>query len=123
MRLDHNYVGTEHLLLGLLGDPSSRAGRLLAARGVDIAAMRIRLEAMVGRGAATVGGPIPLTPRSKRAIEIAMAQSPKRSDLVIEDNHLLLGLLEVGDGVAVGLLVESGVDIAERGRAANSPAS
>jgi hypothetical protein len=121
--LDHNYVGTEHLLLGLLGEPRSPAGRLLAARGVDHASMRARLEVMVGRGPAKVTGAIGLTPRSKRAIAIAMERGPKEGDLLTEDNYLLQGLLEVGDGLAVGLLIESGVDVAELARAAKAPRS
>jgi hypothetical protein len=122
-RLDHNYIGTEHLLVGLLGDPSSEAGRLLAAEGVDLAAMRVRLEAMVGRGTEPASGAIGLTPRSKRAIEMAFATSLRKANRPIEDSDLLVGLIRVHDGLAAGLLTEAGVDVVKLRRKAEAGGS
>jgi hypothetical protein len=122
-RLDHNYIGTEHLLLGLLGDPASTAGRLMAAEGVDLAAMRVRHEAMVGRGTEPAGGPIGLTPRSKRAIEMAFANSLRKANRPIEDYDLLVGLIRVHDGLAAGLLTEAGVDVGKLRRKAEAGGS
>jgi hypothetical protein len=111
VRLDHHYIGTEHLLLGLLGDPGSTAGRLLAAESVDLAGIRGRHEAVVGRGNEPATGEIGLTPRSKQAISMAFDTGAQRGDQPVDDQHLLAGVLSVRDGLAAGLLVEAGVDI------------
>jgi hypothetical protein len=119
--LDHNYVGTEHLLLGLLGDPLTDVSQMLAARGIELEASRSRLEAKIGRGTEPVSGPIGLTPRSKRAIENAILFSPKgRNRGHAEAIHLLLGLLVVPDGMAVWLLIEGGCDVSEVARDATA---
>jgi hypothetical protein len=123
LRLGHNYIGTEHLLLGLLGDPSSEAARLLAAEGVDLLAIRARVEAMVGRGTEPASGPIGLTPRSKRAIAMAFAKPPWKGDHPVEDHHLLATLLRVHDGLAAGLLTEAGVDVGKLRRKAEGRVS
>jgi len=112
LRRDHNYIGTEHLLLGLLGDPDSTAARLLAAEGIDLAAVRESYEAMVPPGTDPAPAEIGLTPRSKRAIEIAVARAPWRGGPSVEDRHLLAGVLAVDDGLAVRLLTEAGIDVA-----------
>jgi hypothetical protein len=112
LRRDHNYIGTEHLLLGLLGDPDSTAARLLAAEGVDLTAVRQKYEAMVPRGTEPAPAEIGLTPRSKRAIEIAVAKAPWRGGHSVEDRHLLAGVLAVDDGLAARLLTDAGVDVA-----------
>jgi Clp amino terminal domain, pathogenicity island component len=114
VQLDHNYIGTEHLLLGLLGDPGSAVGRLLAEEGVELAATRAKLEAEIGRGTEPVSGEIGLTRRSKRAIVAAIGRARKSGDHALaEDNHLLQGLLDVPDGLAVGLLIESGCNVVD----------
>lgn len=119
VRLNHNYIGTEHLLLGLLGDPSTAVGRMLASRGIELEGSRTRLEAEVGRGTKPVSGEIGLTPRSKRAIMNAIRFVPKDGNGgLAEDVHLLLGLLEVSDGLAVWLLEEGGCDVGELHREA-----
>ena len=123
MQLDHNYIGTEHLLLGILGDVEAPAGRLVASRGLTLEVGRRWLEGYVGRGSQPVDEQIGLTPRSKRAIEFAVAAAARDSGDSIDDRHLLLGVLSVTDGLAIGMLKEAAIDVDALRRAASTTAS
>ncbi|HEV8638540.1 MAG TPA: Clp protease N-terminal domain-containing protein [Chloroflexota bacterium] len=108
VRLDHNYIGTEHLLLGLVGEEEGAAAQALRAVGVDLELARGAVERIVGRGDRLVGGEIGVTPRAKRAIELSVKEAGRRQDAAIDTGHLLLGMLAEGEGVAIGVLESLG---------------
>src|SRR2546423_8363108 len=116
-RLGHNYMGTEHLLLGLLGDPASVATRALERLGVAIGPARTAVEFIIGRGTEQVSGEMGLTPRSKRVIELAIDEARRLGDDFVGSEHLLLGLVREGEGIAAGVLETFGVTDADRVRA------
>lgn len=108
-RLNHNYIGTEHLLLGLLAEVGGIAARVLVETGLDLEAGRAAVEQVVGPGeGAPQVGDIGLTPRSKRALENAVAEAKKLRQHFIGTEHLLLGLLQVTDGVSARVLERFG---------------
>ena len=102
--LHHNYIGTEHLLLGLLREERGLAARVLAAVGITIEPARDQLKAIVGEGDAVPSGQIPFTPRAKKVLELALRESQAMSHDVIGTEHLLLGLAREDDGVAMQVL-------------------
>jgi tRNA(Arg) A34 adenosine deaminase TadA len=106
-RLDHDYIDTEHMLLGLLQDPDSTAARAVGPLGLSLEATRQRVEAVVGRGKRLPSGHIPFTPRAKKALEYALREALALGDTFIGTEHLLLGLVRVGAGPATQLLVEA----------------
>ena len=110
--LNHNYLGTEHILLGLLGAQSCLAARLLSALGVEANAVRRALEErLVGRGATEPPpGPLPLTPRSKKALELAVQEAKADSSVHVRSEHLLVGVARVREGLAARVLQELGAD-------------
>jgi ATP-dependent Clp protease ATP-binding subunit ClpA len=147
--LDHQWIGTEHLLLGLLDDPEGRAARILRERfavngewargeverivgrgepgidadalatlGIDLDAVRERVERTFGAGALSgrrrgrrcLGGEVPFTPRAKKALELSLREAIAMGDHFIGSEHVLLGLAREGDGVAARMLRERGVD-------------
>ena len=111
-RLNHNYIGTEHLLLGLVHEEEGIAARALAKLGVDLTKVRNAVEVIVGRGDPAVQhGDIGLTPRAKRSIEFAVDEARQLSHHYIGTEHLLLGLAREGEGVAVGVLASLGVGL------------
>jgi hypothetical protein len=110
--LAHDYLGTEHLLLGLLRLDTSGAARALAELGVDQARVRARVEELVGRGPGTPSGAIPFTPRAKKVLELALRESLALRHDDIETEHLLLAILAEGEGVAARILSEQGLDAA-----------
>ncbi|HEX5825293.1 MAG TPA: Clp protease N-terminal domain-containing protein [Candidatus Limnocylindrales bacterium] len=118
IRMDHNYVGTEHLLLGLLADPASPAGALLAQAGVNLDESRERIEKVVGRGEAPVKAPLGLTPRSARAIEFAFGRVRRGGEGLVDDRHLLEGVLAIEDGLGAWLVTEAGCSVVDLRRAA-----
>jgi hypothetical protein len=120
IQLDHNYVGTEHLLLGLLADPASQAGALLAQAGVHLDESRERIEKVVGRGDAPAKAPLGLTPRSARAIEFAFGRVPRGGQGLVDDRHLLEGVLAIEDGLGAWLVTEAGCSVVELRRAARN---
>jgi hypothetical protein len=125
--LNHNYVGTEHLLLGLLGVAPGVAARILSSLGVDLQRVRTALEErLAGRGAtAPPAGAVAMTPRSKKVLELALKEAKRRSSMV-GGEHLLLGLVRVRDGLAAVVLREFGVDeeaVLSRGRRAGCSCS
>jgi len=110
-RLNHNYIGTEHLLLGLVREENGVAVRVLRDLGVDPKKIRERVERTVGRGQRTMYGKLSLTPRTKRVIELAVDEARRLGHHYIGTEHLLLGLVRAGEGVAVDVLKSLGVGL------------
>lgn len=108
-RLGHDYMGTEHLLLGLIREGDGLAARVLRQQGVALERVRGRVEQLIGRGDSTAVGAICLTPRLKRVIELAVAEARHLNHDYIGTEHLLLGLIREGEGIAGGVLEEMGV--------------
>jgi ATP-dependent Clp protease ATP-binding subunit ClpC len=109
-QLEHDYIGTEHLLLGVLGGDETAARQALIESGVSYDVVRKRVEDVVGRSAAPAGH-IPFTPAAKKALEMSLRESRGLDTGYIGTAHELLGLLRVEDGLAYELLVDLGVDI------------
>jgi ATP-dependent Clp protease ATP-binding subunit ClpA len=103
-QLHHNYIGTEHVLLGLLGEPEGFAGRVLASFGITRDGAREEVRAMVGTGAAAPSGHIPFTPRAKKTLELALREALQLHHNYIGTEHILLGLIREGDGVAAQIM-------------------
>ncbi|HJX09128.1 MAG TPA: ATP-dependent Clp protease ATP-binding subunit, partial [Candidatus Binatia bacterium] len=103
-RLNHNYIGTEHLLLGLIREEEGLAAKVLRDLGVEQARVRQVVEDIVGRGQASPGTRLNLTPRTKRVIELAVDEARRMGHHYIGTEHLLLGLVREGDGIAVNVL-------------------
>ncbi|MBN1220186.1 MAG: ATP-dependent Clp protease ATP-binding subunit [Anaerolineae bacterium] len=110
-RLNHNYIGTEHLLLGLVREENGVAVRVLRDLGVDPRQVRERVERTVGRGQRAMYGKLSLTPRTKRVIELAVDEARRLGHHYIGTEHLLLGLVRAGEGVAVDVLKGLGVSL------------
>lgn len=110
-RLNHNYIGTEHLLLGLVREENGVAVRVLRDLGVDPKQIRERVERTVGRGQRAMYGKLSLTPRTKRVIELAVDEARRLGHHYIGTEHLLLGLVRAGEGVAVDVLRGLGVSL------------
>ncbi len=115
-RLQHNYIGTEHLLLGLIEEGGGVAGRTLSSLGVELDAARARVEALIGKGNQVVSGEIGLTPRAKKTIELAVDEARRMYHHYLGTEHLLLGLLREGEGVAVKVLQDMGLDVEKVGQ-------
>ncbi len=103
-RLNHNYIGTEHLLLGLIREEEGLAAKVLRELGVEQTRVRQVVEDIVGRGQAAPGTRLSLTPRTKRVIELAVDEARRMGHHYIGTEHLLLGLVREGDGIAVNVL-------------------
>jgi ATP-dependent Clp protease ATP-binding subunit ClpA len=110
-RLDHDYIGTEHLLLGLLGEPEGLGAKALVALGVSLEAVRAEVERTVGRGQGAPKGHIPFTRGAKKVLERSLREALKLRHNYIGTEHIALGLVGEGDGVAARILVESGADL------------
>jgi Clp amino terminal domain, pathogenicity island component len=110
-RFNHNYIGTEHLLLGLIREGDGVAALALGNMGVDLSKVRTAVEFIIGRGDRPVSGEIGLTPRGKRVIELAIDESRRLDHDYIGTEHLLLGIVRVGDGIAAGVLESLGVSL------------
>jgi ATP-dependent Clp protease ATP-binding subunit ClpC len=109
--LDHNYIGTEHVLLGLLAEPSGTAYEQLVAHDVSLDAARGAVEQIIGRGSTSPPGHIPFTPRAKKALELALREALRFGQRHIGTEHILLGVLRIEEGVAVQALERLGVDV------------
>ncbi len=103
-RLDHNYIGTEHLLLGLFGEPEGVGGRALLGVGMTLDVTRQEVLGIIGRGKATPSGHIPFTPRAKKILELALREALQLQHNYIGTEHILLGMLREGEGVAVKIM-------------------
>jgi hypothetical protein len=116
-RFNHNYIGTEHLLLGLVREGDGVAAKVLASLGVELQEVRRRVEFIIGRGDRIVLGEIGLTPRAKKVVELAVDEARRLNHHYIGAEHLLLGLIREGEGIAAGVLESLGINL-EAARAA-----
>src|SRR3984893_9562269 len=103
-RFQHNYIGTEHLLLGLVREGEGVAAKVLSNLGVELNKVRDAVESIIGRGDRVVLGEIGLTPRAKKVIELAVDEARRLNHHYIGSEHLLLGLIREGQGVGAGVL-------------------
>ena len=110
-RFNHNYIGTEHLLLGLVREGEGIAAKVLYDMGVDITKVRSAVEFIIGRGERVNVGEISLTPRAKKVIELAVEEARRLGHNYIGTEHLLLGLVREGEGIAAGVLESLGVSL------------
>jgi ATP-dependent Clp protease ATP-binding subunit ClpC len=109
--LDHNYIGTEHLLLGLVHEGEGVAAQALAGMGIQLEAVRWQVEQIIGHGQATSSGHIPFTPRAKKVLELALREALQLGHNYIGTEHILLGLVREGEGVAAQALQKLGADL------------
>ena len=112
-RLDHNHIGTEHLLAGLRHEERGAAARTLKAADITLDAVRAEIEVIVGRGQQPPSGPIPFTPRAKKSLELSLREAMQLGHNYISTGHLLLGLLANEDCVAVQVLGGLGTDLGQ----------
>jgi ATP-dependent Clp protease ATP-binding subunit ClpC len=110
-RLDHNYIGTEHILLGLIRESEGVAAKALESLGISLDAVRQQVEQIIGRGQQAPSGHIPFTPRAKKVLELSLRESVQLGHTYIGTEHILLGLIREGDGVAAQVLVKLGADL------------
>ncbi|HET8629910.1 MAG TPA: ATP-dependent Clp protease ATP-binding subunit [Thermomicrobiales bacterium] len=110
-RFNHNYIGTEHLLLGLVREGDGVAARVLNNLGVQLPKVRSAVEFIIGRGESMIMGEIGLTPRAKKVIELAVDEARRLNHHYIGTEHLLLGLVREGEGIAAGVLESLGVSL------------
>jgi ATP-dependent Clp protease ATP-binding subunit ClpA len=110
-QLNHNYIGTEHVLLGLLREGEGIAARALRSFGVTHEAVRAQVEEIIGRGDTAPSGHIPFTPRAKKVLELSLREALRLGHNYIGTEHVLLGLLREGEGLAAQVLVKLGVDL------------
>ncbi len=115
-RFNHNYIGTEHILLGLVRETDGVAAKVLQNLDVDLNKVRSAVEFIIGRGGKTSSAEVGLTPRAKKVIELAVDEARRLNHSYVGTEHLLLGLLREGEGVAGGVLESLGVSL-ERARA------
>jgi ATP-dependent Clp protease ATP-binding subunit ClpA len=111
--LNHNYIGTEHLLLGLAHEGQGVAAKALEVLGIRLEALRSQVEEIIGRGEseAASSGHIPFTPRAKKVLELSLRESQQLGHNYIGTEHVLLGLIREGEGVAAQVLVKLGADL------------
>ena len=110
-RFNHNYIGTEHLLLGLVREGDGVAAKVLGNLGVELNKVRSADEFIIGRGERPTPGEIDLTQRSKKVIELAVDEAGRYNNVNIGTEHLLIGLMREGEGVAAGVLESLGVSL------------
>ena len=109
--LDHNYIGTEHILLGLIHEGEGVAAEALETMGISLAAVRREVTEIIGRGKQPPSGHIPFTPRAKTVLELSLKEALQLGHNHIGTEHILLGLVREGDGVAAQVLVKMGADL------------
>ncbi|MBU4195098.1 MAG: ATP-dependent Clp protease ATP-binding subunit [Actinobacteria bacterium] len=110
-KLNHNYIGTEHLLLGLIQEGDGVAAKALAAAQIKLEAVRGQVVDVIGRGSSSPSGHIPFTPRAKKVLELSLREALQLGHNYIGTEHILLGLLREGEGVAAKVLVKLGADL------------
>ena len=111
-RFNHNYIGTEHILLGLVRETDGVAAKVLTNLGVELTKVRSAVEFIIGRGEKPVSGEnIGLTPRAKKVIELAVDEARRMNHHYIGTEHLLIGVMREGEGVAAGVLESLGVSL------------
>jgi len=109
--LDHNYIGTEHILLGLIHEGEGVAAKALDSLGISLDAVRQQVEEIIGRGQQAPAGHIPFTPRAKKVLELSLREALQLGHDYIGTEHILLGLIREGGGVADQILVKLGADL------------
>src|SRR6201993_4320109 len=109
--LNHNYIGTEHILLGLIHEGEGVAAKALESLGISLEAVRQQVEEIIRQGQQPPSGPIPFTPRAKKVLELSLREALQLGHDYIGTEHILLGLIREGDGVAAQVLVELGADL------------
>ena len=109
--LGHNYVGTEHLLLGLLQENEGVAARVLKGQGIDAAIVRDQIEALIGKGDYALDEGFGYTPRTKRILELSFYEARSLGHNYVGTEHLLLALVREGEGVGARILKDAGVDL------------
>ena len=109
--LNHNYIGTEHLLLGLIHEQQGVAAKALESLGIRLEAVRAQVEEIIGQGQRAPTGHIPFTPRAKKTLELSLREALAIKHSYIGTEHILLGLLREGEGVAAQVLVRLGADL------------
>ena len=109
--LNHDYIGTEHILLGLAHEGQGVAARALESLGIQLQALRSQVEQVIGQGQRAPTGHIPFTPRAKKVLELSLRESQQLGHNYIGTEHLLLGLIREGEGVAAQVLVKLGADL------------
>ena len=123
LQLGHNYIGTEHILLGLIHEGEGVAAKALESLGISLEAVRSQVEEIIGQGQQAPSGHIPFTPRAKKVLELSLREAIRLGDGFIGTEHVLLGLIRTGDDVVLRTLaafaispddVRRGVDEAER---------
>ncbi|MDC3047002.1 ATP-dependent Clp protease ATP-binding subunit [Prochlorococcus sp. AH-736-A21] len=112
-RLGHNFVGTEQILLGLIGEGTGVAAKVLKSLGVNLKDSRIEVEKIIGRGSGFVAVEIPFTPRAKRVLELSLEEARQLGHNYIGTEHLLLGLIREGEGVAARVLENLNIDLSK----------
>jgi Clp amino terminal domain, pathogenicity island component len=108
--LNHNYIGTEHLLLGLIREREGVAAKALESLGISLEAVRAQVEEIIGQGQSAPTGHIPFTPRAKKVLELSLREALQLGHNYIGTEHILLGLIREGQGVAAQVLVKLGAD-------------
>lgn len=111
--LQHNYIGTEHLLLGLIREGEGIAAKALAAKGVTLEDTRKQVEEMIGKGNAAPNGHIPFTPHAKQVLELSLREALQLGHSYIGTEHILLGLIREGEGVGTQVLIKMDVDLGD----------
>jgi ATP-dependent Clp protease ATP-binding subunit ClpC len=109
--LNHNYIGTEHILLGLIHEGEGVAAQALESLGISLDAVRQQVEEIIGQGQQAPSGHIPFTPRAKKVLELSLREALQLGHDYIGTEHILLGLIREGDGVAAQVLVKLGADL------------
>ncbi len=109
--LNHNYIGTEHILLGLIHEGEGVAAKALESLGISLEAVRQSVEEIIGHGGASPSGHIPFTPRAKKVLELSLREALQLGHNYIGTEHILLGLIREGEGVAAQVLVKLGADL------------
>ncbi|QCV88082.1 ATP-dependent Clp protease ATP-binding subunit [Acidipropionibacterium jensenii] len=109
--LNHNYIGTEHLLLGLISEGEGVAAKALESLDISLEAVRAQVEEIIGHGNSTPTGHIPFTPRAKKVLELSLREALQMNHSYIGTEHILLGLIREGEGVAAQVLIRLGADL------------
>ena len=109
--LNHSYIGTEHILLGLIHEGEGVAAKALESLSISLDAVRAQVEEIIGQGGSSPSGHIPFTPRAKKVLELSLREALQLGHNYIGTEHILLGLIREGEGVAAQVLVKLGADL------------
>jgi ATP-dependent Clp protease ATP-binding subunit ClpC len=109
--LNHNYIGTEHILLGLIQEGEGVAAKALESLGVRLDTVRDQVQEIIGRGQQTPSGTLPFTPRTKKALDLSLQEALQLGHDYVGAEHILLGLIHEGRGVAAQVLVKHHIDL------------